>query len=289
MNNGYLAAYDPACGSPVGDYWVWSHQAIPRKVRDSFYYTIFGTDLPQNPGEITAEHCIGGYAQIDAEWGCWYRFLNGGRDQLNRPGRYVICCAFVRLGGDPSWDWSGVLTSAPFKELAAVAPTAHPLPSPASLEYDFNPVPVTTRPPLLDALLGGKTIQHDGDTALNLAGQLAAFVPADVPCHCKVRRKNGSTSISFSRIRAPQKQAIAPPPLLSNSAPEPSSSTLVRTTKFVFRLMRRVLRLRTLILVLLALSILLLRALITRSHRDSGSTPLPKLRDQLQNLFGGEK
>ena len=99
-----LAAYDSAHSSSVGDYWVWSHHEVLADLRNSLYYDFLAKAVPKDGGVMGPGNCLGGYVQITDDWGCWYRSLDGGRDQFNRLGRFVICCGFIPTRGSARWD-----------------------------------------------------------------------------------------------------------------------------------------------------------------------------------------
>jgi len=212
----FFAAYDPAHSSSAGDYWAWRHPDLPKRLLDSFYYEVFAKNLPRDPAKIGLNDCVGGYAQIQGEWGCWYRFFNGGRDQFNRLGRFVIGCAFVRLEESRKGNLSGILQATQFNELSAIASASPPLPAPGKLDFEFNPIPIASPPSRLSAFLGGEVIEYQGDDANRLVGDLVAFIPPDVACHCDVLRMDGATSIACSR------NAGKPPPFLPVATPNPS-------------------------------------------------------------------
>jgi hypothetical protein len=137
-----LAAFDQAHLSSDRTYWTWRHPELPLRVLDAFYYDHAAMHLPSDVNPIAPTCVYGGCGSVGGEWICWYRFVDGGRDKVGRPGRCVLLAAFVKRDDHRDRDWSEVLCSAAFQEIAAAAPTKCPLPTPASLELEWDPPPV---------------------------------------------------------------------------------------------------------------------------------------------------
>jgi hypothetical protein len=266
-----LAAYDPAHSSSAGDYWAWKPKNLPKSMLDSFYYDVFAKNLPRDPAKIGPDDCVGGYAQIGGEWGCWYRFLNGGRDQFNRLGRFVIGCAFVRLEESRKLNFSRILQSTHFKELSGVASKSAPLPAPGCLEFEFDPFPVTTSPALRSRFLESEVVEFTGDEAIRQTGDLVAFVSADVACHCKVSKMKDSISISCSKIAlgptAFSQTAAPPPPRTQQSTKSYSPRQAPRFPSITRGFLGELFRYRVLVwLIILILALLLLLRSVQRER-----------------------
>jgi hypothetical protein len=194
MSGVLLAAYDSAHPSAGGDYWVWSHHSVPAELRNSLYYDFVAKALPKNGEGMGPGNCVGGYVQITDDWGCWYRLFDGGRDQFNRIGRFVICCGFIPTRGSARWDCSSILDSAPFKEVAALAWSGKPICPPCSLEFTIIPNPIVTAPDAIGRLLRGEEITVEGFDALHLAGQIVGSMPRTARWHLKFQSRGDSAA-----------------------------------------------------------------------------------------------
>lgn len=274
----FLAVYDPANPSSSGDYWAWRHPDLPKGMLDGFYYEILARDLPSDPAKVRIEDCVGGYAQLQGEWGCWYRIFNGGRDQFHRLGRFVIGCAFVRLRGNPKGNFSQILQSAQFKEISRIASKGAPLPAPVDLEFEFDPIPVAISPPALSAFLGGETVQFNGDEAIHLAGDLIASFPNDLACQCKIVGMNGSNSVSCSEIASsPPSPQPATPPLRGSLPARPATISTASKNEWFRGIFSRRVSIPIWLLILLSLVLLLL----TWQYFQRRSSPIPEPFSQL--------
>ncbi|WP_425619502.1 hypothetical protein NA78x_002904 [Anatilimnocola sp. NA78] len=91
----YLALYDPAFQAADGTYWTWHHPVLSLELLAQTYYEGLAADLPPDPSALTESVVWGGMVDVNREWRCYYRFLDGGRDTRGRPGRYVVLCGFV--------------------------------------------------------------------------------------------------------------------------------------------------------------------------------------------------
>ena len=146
-----LAAFDQSHLSADGTYWSWRHPEIPREILDRFYYDFAAKHWPTLDAE-PEEAFRGGCARVDARWLSWYRFLNGGRDKMGRPGRYVLVAAFVETQAGGLQDYLGLLQSPLFDALALQAGTECPLPAPQSMETLWNAIDVERDPKSNDFL-----------------------------------------------------------------------------------------------------------------------------------------
>ena len=203
-----LASYDPAHSVARERYWPWRHSSLPLTLLDQFYYNVAAKCLPENPNEFGSNDLHGGCAGIDEMWCCWFRFLNGGRDQHGRAGRFVILCAFVRREDMIGRNWSGVLDSKPFTDWANQAPLPCPLPPSLSLEFDYAPDPVLT-PPELPA--EGETVL-DGPDAIQQGGALCSALAKTGTFHALFERKKGVDRCTIMVAKEPEPDLPPKPP-----------------------------------------------------------------------------
>lgn len=135
-----LAAFDQAHLADDGTYWTWRHPELPLRLLDTLYYDIAAKNLHDRLDDSRAEKFIGGWAGVDSEWLCWYRFLEGGRDKSARHGRTILLTVFVQRSAAPA-DWSGIWNTPQLIEILKQAARC-PLPRPDSLELAFEPTRV---------------------------------------------------------------------------------------------------------------------------------------------------
>lgn len=277
----FLAVYDPAHPSPSGDFWAWRHPDIPKGMLDRFFYEVFARNLPSDLAKVGNGDCVGGYAQVQGGWGCWYRIFNGGRDQFHRLGRFVIGCAFVRLREIPKGNFSQILKSGQLEEISRIASKGAPLPAPAYLEFEFDPTPVGISPLSLSAFRGGETVQFKGDDAIHLAGDLVAFVPNDLACHCSIVGMNKSNSVSCSKIASsPPSLLPATPPLRRPLPPQQTHSSTTNKKEWFLGFFHRRVSIPLWLLILLSFIWLLLAWQYYRkrnSPKSEQSSPLIQL------------
>jgi len=200
-----LAAYDSAHSSAGGDYWVWSHHEVLADLRNCVYYNFLAKALPKDGEDMGPGNCVGGYVQITDDWGCWYRFFDGGRDQFNRLGRLVICCGFVPTRGSVRWDCSSILDSAPFRDVAALAWSGQSISPLRSLEFTIIPESIIQAPNAVGEILRGEEITVKRGNALHLAGQIAGSMPRTARWHLEFQSRGDSVA-EFSASLLPRKE-----------------------------------------------------------------------------------
>lgn len=282
----FLAVYDPANPSSSGDYWAWRHPALPKSTADRFYDEAFSRNLPSDISKVGDDDCMGGYAQLQGEWGCWYRIFNGGRDQFHRPGRFVIGCAFMRLKEIQKGNFSQVLKSAQFKEISHIASRGAPLPAPANLEFECDPLPVASSPPSLSAFLAGETVQFKGDEAIDLAGNFIASVPNDLACHCNVVGMGKSISASCSGISSKSPSLPPPTPPMRGHLPAQPTITSAAAKSLWFRnvLHRRVSIPLWLLMLLILGTLFLAREFFRMRKNPTADQLISVLQHQLEQI-----
>lgn len=198
MAEWYAAIYDPARGSRTGDYWTWKHPLLEEPLRDVFYYEFAAKNLPV--GALTNNYRIAGVARIHPEWDCWYQFFDGGRDQFDRTGRFVICCAFLRSKEGVGQSWSGILRSEAFLKVAGYAMRATTIASLTSEAFHFTPAIIDRAPAEIKELLKNDSLILEGSDVIELAGQLAGSIPPPRRFHCKLQIASDKAILACSLI-----------------------------------------------------------------------------------------
>lgn len=195
----YLSAYDPAHQSPSGDYWVWHHDAIPHQLLDTFYYDYAQSSLPNSPNLITPEDLYGGCVLLNTDWVCWYRFINGGRDNLGRPGRCIILCAFGRRSEQIGHDSVDVFDTPAFRVLTDKIPVC-PLPTQDRLIVEI-PTKSPCAPPstqLVDDLsFRFYALRQQAKAFSELGAVVAQFAGRQGVLHAKLKRVSGVESVDY--------------------------------------------------------------------------------------------
>ena len=184
----YLAAFDQAHLSADRTYWTWHHPDLSMHVLDNFLYDCATKHWPDEAAPIAAIRIRGGFASVDRNWFCWYRFLEGGRDKVGRPGRVVLLAAFVRALDHRDLDWSGVLESPQFNEVAVQVATKCPVPVPDSMELTWDPMPVF--PDVNDGsnILDEKRADFEGPSAVQTALVACSRLPSEFRIDCSLNR-----------------------------------------------------------------------------------------------------
>jgi hypothetical protein len=166
---------------------------------DEFFYDHASKHGPESEGQVAPDWLLGGCASVDREWICWYRFVDGGRDKHGRPGRNVLLAAFVRRHDHSGYDWSGILESSPFQEIAQIAPATCPIPPPAKLELDWTPSLVIIDTSDLDSqLLADGKVDFEKAGGLQSISAVCQRIPSDRSFDCFFTRKNGVTHVAIS-------------------------------------------------------------------------------------------
>lgn len=148
-----LAAYDPSHQAADGSYWAWHHPDLTPELLNRFYYDVAANHRPVDPGNLSVDDLHAGFATLSGGWCCWYRFVNGGRDQRGRRGRFVLLCAFGQYDQMIGHDGSVVLRASSIRLLARLALGAPPLAPPVSLECEIDLVPLAAGPNQIAQLL----------------------------------------------------------------------------------------------------------------------------------------
>ncbi len=176
MTQFLLACYDHGDRSARdGSFWVWVHPDLRPELLTRFFYDFVAKVAPAVPSSLTGGSIQGGWAGIDSQWGCVYRFFNGGRDYLDRPGRYIVVCAFYRSQVTDRFNGLNLLSSSElFGRWASSAEV--PLPAPqGDLSLDLD----VALPPESECLDDKGQIKQKGAECTDL-------VAAGKPFHCTV-------------------------------------------------------------------------------------------------------
>ncbi len=187
----YLATFDPAHRASDGSYWTFRHLNVPINVCDALYYECVAKHWPEDTKQILSNSLQGGCARVHENWVCWYRLVEGGRDAVGRPGRYILLAAFVEQINHQGWDWSGVLESQQFQDLAQQARSTGPLPAPSSLELEWEPPPATEASAIAEEIVrtGSGTVDSTG--ALRIVAEIGLAVPNGCQFDCFVVTEQG--------------------------------------------------------------------------------------------------
>lgn len=232
----YLAVFDQAHRAADGSYWTWRHSDVPLRTLDAFYYECAVKHWPESADPIPGDGLRGGCASVDDEWVCWYRFVAGGRDKFGRPGRHVLLAAFVERGNHDGRDWSGLLDSQEFRQLAQQARAACPVPAPDDLEMQWKPLPVVQGSTAADRLrrTGHESLEVTSDLAI--LAVVCSTVPLDRGFDCFVVKENGTAQVTFTPHDWPGRQLSALPDISSTSPPVVSSRSQIGPTSLLQRL-----------------------------------------------------
>ena len=143
----YLAAYDMACRSTTGNYWVFHHASLSATVLSQAYDAVWETDLPREINQWSSDFIKGGFCRLDKDWFLAHRFYNGGRDQFNRPHRWVLLCAFLKANEATGMEVTGIITTGLFEEWSR-RPVSLPAPIPVLLDENLDVKKALPRPDL---------------------------------------------------------------------------------------------------------------------------------------------
>lgn len=128
----HYALFDPSTDRGKGNYWTWFDEELPLELLNRFYYEIAVKHLAPEPNKLTADDLWGGIASFDSDWMVLYRFFNGGYDQQDRPGRYVVLTAWIRTDESTGIDLLPILTNKTFQKIATISKKL-PVPPPTAL------------------------------------------------------------------------------------------------------------------------------------------------------------
>lgn len=126
---------------------------------------------------IRFRHDDRGAASLDGQWGCWYRFADGGRDTHDRSGRFVLFCAFLRRAEAARHDVFARLLEEPvYCALCDSAIANCPVPAPATLALDFDAEAVEPPSQDLDDLRRDGQRTFHGRWSLRQASRVLAYL-----------------------------------------------------------------------------------------------------------------
>ncbi|MDR1485078.1 MAG: hypothetical protein LBT09_09670 [Planctomycetaceae bacterium] len=98
----HYALFDQAMDMGGGNYWTWSEAGLSHELLTRFYKDFAARHLAPEPNKL-GEGIWGGVIHIAAEsmekcgWLVLYREFDGGHDRQNRPNRFVILTAWIRV------------------------------------------------------------------------------------------------------------------------------------------------------------------------------------------------
>ena len=138
-----LALLDPSYRTPDLSSWPWAAAELSRPLLDQIYYKWLAESALTKLDLLSGAKFWGGVVCVDEQTICWFRFLEGGRDTLGRPGRIVLLCA---LGTRNEYAGSsGILVGQDFASVAASARTSIPVPAPPTLYISQEELVSATR------------------------------------------------------------------------------------------------------------------------------------------------
>lgn len=125
-----LALLDPSYRTPEMSYWTWVGPGLTRPLLDRIYYQWLTESAMAKLEHASGTRPWGGVICVDETTICWFRFLDGGRDTLGRPGRLVLLCALGHRRACSGC--SRILVGSGFTRVATDARTSIPVPAPAA-------------------------------------------------------------------------------------------------------------------------------------------------------------
>jgi hypothetical protein len=185
-----LAVYDPAFQAVDGSYWTWHAPELDSRLLATTYYELLAPAIPLDPNELSVDQLWAGMGDVSEEWRCYFRFVNGGRDQRGRPGRFVILCAFVSRSDSRFVDTLELLQGQEFERLAQRARTECPL-SAGQLQLSLESAPTNTDPVLLAKLIAAGRLQDASASSVQRVAQLIPGLPTDRCWQATLRDLNG--------------------------------------------------------------------------------------------------
>lgn len=184
-----LALYDAAYHAGGGSYWTWKHPELAEDLLDRFYYD-FARLCSADEANVAHDNNIEeGCARIDENYFCWYQWLNGGHDLRGRPGRRVLLCAFSSEPSDLGLDYSAVMETATFQQLAALAHTC-PVSAPAFLELEIEGHLVQRNDEEVSNLERQLVLDLHSLCAIRDAAAIYAWLPPSHQWHCQIWRRS---------------------------------------------------------------------------------------------------
>ena len=209
-----LALYDPATGTPQGDYWAWRHPGIPSALPETLFNNLAASREPTTP--IGSEAAEIGFASIDTNWCAWYRFYFGG--EIRRK-RHILACAFIRRSDLQPSATLGPWEAYPLAELAEKAIRHCPLPPPNTLEAEWSPPLAHPNATLLAKWKRGGDWVYEG---LDYAQQTLAacsLLPQSQAFHCRISQRANSTRVALTIRNETATEQIPPAPKPPNQPP----------------------------------------------------------------------
>ncbi|HMO83411.1 MAG TPA: hypothetical protein PKC18_00675 [Lacipirellulaceae bacterium] len=215
-----FALYDPGAAARNGSHWTWHSSSLPMSLLDRVFYEA-NEQRPEAPSALTTENVWGGVARIDDAYVAVYRFADGGRDRLGRPGRWVLVVAFVRISDAIGKDLLPLLNLPEFERIVRGAPHECPVVAPAMLEIELTHWPVIEQTRYFKGLSerrGDLYLAHAAE-----AGQRMAMATANQWWRCTVRIHDSEQCVQFEELSqaAPRIDEPLPTTCPTSAAPRP--------------------------------------------------------------------
>jgi hypothetical protein len=185
-----LAVYDPAFQAADGSYWTWHAPELNDRLLATTYYELLFSKIPPDPNQLSVNQLWAGMGDVSDEWRCYFRFVNGGRDQRGRPGRFVVLCVFVARADCRFCDPLELLQGEEFERLTHQAPKECPLVA-GQLQLILEPSPTSADPILLAELISVGRLRHTGAGAVQRVAKLIPGLPPDRRWQATLREVNG--------------------------------------------------------------------------------------------------
>uniref|UniRef100_A0A7C4QR57 Uncharacterized protein n=1 Tax=Schlesneria paludicola TaxID=360056 RepID=A0A7C4QR57_9PLAN len=193
----HFAVYDPSEHSGQGSYWSWHAEALDRHLLDRLYYEVARHNRPRDPNALDQQTIVGGFARIESKWIFGYRFGNGGRDALGRPGRFVLMVAAVPTEQARQSDLTRLVDLEAIRQVIAAAPHHRPIKPPEQLSTHVTGELLEADPAVMQRVEGTGRRALTGPDVLRQAAAVCANLPADWlwMCQLKVGPQQGRAKI----------------------------------------------------------------------------------------------
>jgi len=195
----YLAAYDMGYRSAMGNYWVFHHASLSATALSQAYDAVRESDLPKEINQWSYDFVKGGFCRLDKNWFLAYRFYNGGRDQFNRPHRWVLLCAFIKANEATGMEGVGIIKTGLFDEWSH-RPVSLPAPIPDLLDGNLDAKKALPRPDLV------KRVESTGkldDLDVSEAAGIVCFSSENLLMGMSIAGTSGSLKASVWKRTTP--------------------------------------------------------------------------------------
>ena len=155
----HYALCDPSYNTGSGNYWTWYAKTLPLELLQAFYRDVAVKHLPEDTFALADPRFWDNFSTKTAKYRNWtvlYRFFSGGKDQSNRPGRYIILTAWIKTEEVEDIDLSPIQINEVFRSVMKNAKTL-PVPQPRLLTEEWKIEPKKPEPENADVYgLSGK-------------------------------------------------------------------------------------------------------------------------------------